>query len=329
MKSKLIFLTLLSALLLCSCGAGSGTAQSGIEGIMSDAGELNQTDDNKIKVLPDGISLDDTEHTIPLEADSSGVIMHDKFGVKFTLPQGYKAYLYACDPEYDYANSNTTCEAAIFLVNPFFPQTSDFIRISFGNALVPNCFSFEEVNEPLNEGLFGGPYRNEAEYYENIKLRLKTNFTIFEKYEAADEYDYIGANKQRHENMIDPNSNENTCDSPLIFDYTGRAYSFAAARSSSGKKVSEFIELDNGACGIHISYDLTRYGNEMTKEVYWLYTEGEQFMRRVEFSYDKQGSLPMDEKAFLEAIDIYTPTYAENAWVCEGRFFDRPKTEEE
>lgn len=333
MKKCTAFIIALVLSLLCSCsgkGGGESAPDSSkpdkIKEIMSEADELNETKADTYAALPDGIDLDDTEHARVLEADKEGNITYERLGVSFHLPDGYTAYIYEHDPkegvdeemeddpEYNPEPTNLTCEAAIFLLGPNFPYSSEFIRLTYFTRIAIIAADPEmvinETHQPFKE------INTYADYMEALRSDMDhlKPYIIFN--EGLDKYNYVDLEDTEIDNImmyLDDDLYEKDYNSILGCDETMVLNRATAPDSDLGEISCEDCELDNGSFGLKLDYYLRRKGIDMDKQVYWLYREGVKVMQRVEFSKDKGAKMTADEKSFIESLDFFEP-------VCENKY---------
>ncbi|MCR5816749.1 MAG: hypothetical protein K6F91_07690 [Ruminococcus sp.] len=322
---KRLFAVISAALLLCSC-SGMDTSSQTIEDIMSEANEINQTDDDEYACLPDTVRLDDM-YTRELEAQD-GDISYDRLGVTFKLPDGYKAYIYEqndekrLDDERKAAEKenrkpkeiktnepNKTCMAAIFLINGNFPHSHEFVRVGYSTSIFAGYESYSWLEN--NPDHIPDKKFSKADYKQTLKDDIERLSGVLTAHEGLDAYNYTGLDPAHREwigGSVFPRE-----DPPrLLFVYnTNNIFRTPADDSSVGEIKCEPVELDSGYIGVKLTYDIKRNGIAMDKEVYWLLDpEAEEdfcFTRRVEFSKDKGAVWLTEPQKFLKDFKITAP----------------------
>lgn len=327
---KRLFAALAAVVLLCSC-SGKDTSSQTIEDIMSEANEINQTDDDEYACLPDTVRLDDM-YTRELEP-MDGNISYGRLGVTFKLPDGYNAYIYEqndekrLDDERKAADKegrkpkeiktnepNKTCMAAIFLINGNFPHSHEYVRVGYSTSIAAQFQPLSWWEEHPEYAI--SPIQNKADFVKLLKSDIDKLTPAFIANEGLDAYNYTGLDAS-HREWLELGVKTNDVDRiPEILNVynTANVFREPADESSVGEIKCEPVELDSGYFGVKLTYDIKRNGIAMDKEVYWLLDPDAQediaFMRRVEFSKDKGAVWLTEPQTFLENFKITTPDYA-------------------
>lgn len=324
MREKILLLSLIMlGIALTSCaGSSASSSSNAVLENMSMANEVNDINEDIYACLPEGVSLDDTQRVKELLPDADGYVSYDNMGVRFLLPEGFRAYAYECPENAGFDTVNHSCEGAIFLVNPYFPESKEFIRISLFTSLSCYVQDFDEYKER------GGGADTITKFYDTLKANLKQNAVVFEKHETIDGYDYIGEENDPSAEILpygSGNDNNSNFKDVLQFNYSSAIWRTPTPDSSVGERAIEPFELSNGGFGLNIKYDLTRNGIAMRKDVYWTYKPGEKLFRRIEFSRDKNAASLTEPEGFMESLEIYSPIYDEKTLQSRTieQWFDR------
>ena len=295
-----LLLSLSLVLTACSKGGQSSTALDE----MSRVSEQNGGSVNEAAILPEAVSFD-SDRVTELAADGAGILKCDEMGVSFELPSQYKAYFYSIGDvmgEEWQKTVNPSCTHSLFVVSPYYPQVSEYVRVSVDRLIAAEVI-------PLNVLQRNEPSLTEAEYLRRVKSDIELYTDIFEAYENADMYNYIGAKK--NDGYPAGSSYFREGDYGTVSLTSTTTPREPAPDSEISEIKSEPVELDNGNFGLRFDYTLTRNGVKTEKEVYWLYSAGEQLLRRVEFTKDGVAGTSLDTKKFLETMEFFFPSFPE------------------
>lgn len=298
-KALLLAVSLCCVLTACSKGDSSNTFIDDL----SRANEVNNSIDAE-SALPEAVFID-SERMTELFADGAGVLKCDEMGVSFELPSQYKAYFYSIGDimgEEWQSSVNPSCTHSLFVVSPYYPQVSEYVRVS-----VDRLISAEVI--PLDVLQRNEPSITEAEYLRRVKSDIELYTDIFEAYENADMYNYIGAKKNDGYPAGSSYFREGDYGTVSLTSLTTPRE--PAPDSEISEIKSEPVELANGKFGLRFDYSLTRNGVKTKKEVYWLYSSGDTLMRRIEFTKDSKAGTSLDTKKFLETVEFFFPSLPE------------------
>ncbi len=314
--SSLTALTLTLGLSACSETESSST---GVLTSMSEAeGLAKYREDNPYCFLPDGLSLDEANaitsskqkaleknssrilqiRYAELTPDADGYIHDDRMGVKFMVPSGYTAYLFAETGVGEY-------ERCIILTSEYFPVVNNYIMISNGTSVSLSFGNYENAKSWFS---------TEQAYRDQCTADLKELIKLLCANEDLYCYNYVNVksnsvgNSEADQNKKElVNSVGNSPDSILGCDFlSGFGYE-QAPYSEMTQQTSEFFS-DNARIGVKISYHQTRYGVETDKNSYWICDlDGGELGKRIEFSYDSNADLAFDEESFLAEVTSYVP----------------------
>ncbi len=309
-KKTAVFAAVISAAMVCGCSKGDSSSQTMMD-IMSEANEINDIKTDEDGILPEAVSFDSDRMT-ELEADDEGVINCKEMGVAFHLPSQYKACFYSIgdlSPDEWKKTVNPSCTHSLFLISPYYPQATEYVRISVDRLVSPMTVPYDVLKK--NDGKL-----TEAQYLSRIKSDIKLYTSVLAAYEDADIYNYIGAKSKEGYISVNDMVSGNIDNGTLAMDMIQTTRE-KAPNSEISKISSEFIELENGCFGVKLDYTLTRYGTKTAKEVYWLYCKDSTLMRRIEFTKDISAGTSLDTKAFLEDMQIFDPDLPEGN-LCYG-----------
>ncbi|MBQ7070587.1 MAG: hypothetical protein IJM87_04825 [Ruminococcus sp.] len=276
-------------------------------------------EENPYAFLPDGVRMDDTEHVYEVVPDSEGMIDLEKLGFKYAAPAGSTTYVYECDPlENEGRNSNYTCTASAFITNSLFPQSTEHIRLTYFTEVEPEVIPFDDYNERVPDGL----EITEGEYLDIIKADFDRHIPYLTAHENNYCYNFIGVSNNDTEELGDDWDAPGLTTEPTVLSFSyATSSAFEPAPSSERTNVtSGSFELNDKCFGVKICYDQTRYGKQMQKHVYWLYSYGQRWLHRIEFSFDKNAVHEFDEQVFLEALELKEPECLEEG-SAESMYF--------
>ena len=314
MKTVKLIPAVIAAAMLCSCSRGSASSE-GIKEIMSQASELNNTEEYEYACLPDSVSLEEGEFARRLTADSSGYISYDKMGLSFKPPYGDTALIYEKDIEKHRDETNPTCQAAIFMLNANFPHSHEYIRAGLMTNIMGMGTSYDTYCE-FKDGYIN-KLNNREEYRTEIFEELKKLLPALISCEGLDGYDYVGLDSSKQE-WLDFNftgeDGEVIVNDMLNVLPVMNIFRTPAPDSSVGEISAEVTELENGYYCAKLTYELTRNGIAMDKVVYHIIDPNSEeklpFMRRIEFSKDKGAVWYCEPDTFLKSVSFYEPTFA-------------------
>jgi len=314
------------ALGMTSCSKGAESTDSKADsGISAE----NAEEEEQYLFLPDGVSLDE-EHQYDLDEgvwsdynkgiikyteifpDEEGYISYDPMGIRFALPEKYRAYLFPYTGVMDYENF-------ILITDEWFPDVKNYIMISTGTSCMMSVRRYEdEVKESFPEV---------SQYKSAVKSQLEQWLPILEWGESIYIYDYfnISDNNVVNKDNDDALDVKKKSDEKLKISLIGGGYGSEKRGYAPDSEMSEIeseITEDGSRFDVNLRYSVKRYGTDMEKNVHWLaeapIDDTESTMaKRVEFSYDTKTDIRFDEEGFLSEVSAYVP---EN-WNGEDYFF--------
>ena len=294
-----VICALTAALLLCGC-AESDQSSKPTDELISIAGEASEADDDIYATFPDGVRLDSDKAT-ELLPDSSGVINSPKYGVKFILPSQYRVYDYD-NRDGERGTHNFTCDDALFITSPYFPDVREYMRISSEGELMIGVMSYESMKDNNYHSLTYTDYidylKNDIDYYaETIMM-----------YENTDTFDYVGVKTQYEGDVYRERKEKNTSNYQTLV-LAGVSGNRKEAKDSETTDMRyEPVEFNDGKFGLRIDYKLKRKGKYVDREVYWLYQKGCRSLIRVELDKDPNAASASKETlALIEGLELSTP----------------------
>ena len=318
MKKILAFLTAASVALMCGCSKKGDSSSDPLKEISDNARNENFTSDD-FKVFPQGVDLTDSKRTFILTPDlDDGDDSNDNYidykdpsgSFKFALPEGVEQAYHFTFKEIDtYETENPTARSSVYVLNPFFPQSKEYVRISTETAIQPFCEDYEwYLNTVENSPVKSVKERSSYDdYIDTAKADIAANKLLFEYYEKLDRYNFIDVSPSASDFVFMPEMKmiDMSCFGVVTISYQNYIYAYEAPDSSISSIESEPFELKNGNIGLKLTYELTRLGVTVEREVYWLFAPDTDHMVRVEFNKDKNAQSYIDVQKFLENTEIY------------------------
>ena len=293
---------LTAAVLLCGCSE-SGSSGKPTDELISMTGEADVTDGDIYATFPDGVRLDSDAATEILP-DSSGFINSPKYGVKFSLPPRYRAYDYD-NRQGEKGTHNFTCDDALFITSPYFPDVKEYMRISCEGELMIAVKSYDYMKSNHYPSL------KYTEYTDYIKNDISYYSAYIMQNEYSDTYDYVGVKTQDEGDTYKsiPEGSSQTSVDYLTLEIAGVSGHRRKDKNSEITDMkSEPVEFADGKLGLRIDYRLKRKGKLVDREVYWLWQKDCRALIRIEVDKDPNAAeASRDTRALLEGIELSTP----------------------